>query len=558
MFKRRIRHFNRYREIVSILARHGFGFLIEELGLHHMLSLPSRIRKESSKQKPKPVGLRMRLAFQELGPTFIKFGQLLSTRPDMLPEHIINELDKLQDRVDPFPYEEAKENIEDEMETSLEELFAEFDEEPLAAASIGQVHSARLKNGDEVVIKVQRPNISSVIETDLEILADLISLAETRFSFVSQYNLKEIVDEFSISIRKELNYTLEARNAEKFKSIFSEDDSIYIPGIYWDLTSKRVITMERVKGTNLNNLEEVVAKGFKTSAVAKNLTESFLNQILIEGFFHGDPHPGNFILLDDGRLAFTDFGIVGQLTPELKDSFASLMISVVRQDVDDIVKNIMKVGFLPDEVNINRLKRDVMTVRDKYYHLPLKQISFSEAIEDFFDIAFRHKIQIPSELSLLGKTFLTLEGVVKNLDPDVSVVEIAEPFGSKILKEKLRPENVWQKFTDNIKDYGEMVLELPGELRDFVRILKKGKGTVELQMPQLDSLQKKLDRVSNKLSFSIVLLAFSIIMSGLIIGASLGGQSMVIWQVPAVEIGFLIAMFMFFWLLFSIFRSGRF
>ncbi len=279
---------------------------------------------------------------------------------------------------------------------------------------------------------------------------------------------------------------------------------------------------------------------------------------MMEGFFHADPHPGNFFILNEGVIAVTDFGIVGQLTPEIKDRFASLMIAVIRQDVDKIVKNIMKIGFLPDEVNIQRLKRDVMVVRDKYYHLPLKQVSFGEAIEDFFDLAYRHKIQIPSDLSLLGKTFLTLEGVVKNLDPEISIVEIAEPFGEVMLRDKLRPSNLLDSVTSNVMDLGEMIWEMPGDIKELIDTIKKGKGSLEIQIPQLDSFLKKLDRISNRLSFSIVLLAFSIIMAGLVIGASLGGQPMVLWRLPAVEIGFIVALIMFMWLLYSIFRSGRF
>ncbi|OWZ82793.1 ABC1 kinase family protein [Natranaerobius trueperi] len=557
MFKRRIRQLNRYREIVATFTKHGFGFLIEELGLHHMLSLPGRLLKDNKPQEPKPVGVRLRYAFEELGPTFIKLGQLLSTRPDIFPEHIIRELDKLQDHVDAFTYDYVKEIIEQEFETSIDNIFKNVNYKPLAAASIGQVHTAQLKSGHEAVVKIQRPGITSIVETDLEILSDLVSLAELRFQFVSQYNLKEIVQEFSTSIRKELNYTLEARNTVKFKNIFKDNKDIYIPEIYWDYTTKRVITMELVNGTKLKNVMKESTNHDKKT-VAKKLTESFLEQVFMEGFFHGDPHPGNFIIKNNGSIAFTDFGIVGQLTPEMKNRFASLMISVIRQDVDGIVKNIMKIGFLPDDVNINRLKRDVMIVRDKYYHLPLKQMSLGEAIEDFFDLAFRHKIQIPSDLTLLGKTFLTLEGVVKELDSDISIVEIAEPFGHKMVKDKFSPENIWDSLTNNIKDYGEMMFELPGEIRELMSVLKKGKGTLEIKVPQFDTLLKKLDRIGNRLAFSIVLLAFSIIMSGLIIGSSVSDRASVIWQVPAVEVGFIIAMFMFLWLLFSIFRSGRF
>lgn len=558
MLGRRIRHLGRYRDVAAVLVRHGFGLVVDELGLSQLLSLPWRLFRERDDFDPKSVGERIRKVIEELGPTFIKIGQIASTRPDVIPAPIIGELEQLQDRVPPFSYPEVQTIIKEELGAEIEHFFLEFEESPLAAASIGQVHRAVLLNGQEVAVKVQRPQIGAVIQTDLEILLDLANLAEQRLKWAEQYKVTVMAAEFARSLRAELDYTIEGRNAEKIARQFRDDPRIHIPQIYWEHTTKRILTMEYVQGLKLSRLDEYDEAEYDRSAIAETLAQTVLKQILIEGFFHADPHPGNIMVLPDQAIALLDFGMVGRLSPDMKQHFASLVLALMRQRTEDMIKAIFQMGLVPDEVDLSLLRKDVDELREKYLGIPLSRIHLGEAVNELFAVAFRHRILIPADLTLLAKALLTLEGIVAKLDPELSILDIARPFGTKLLRERYRPRNVLSKAWTNMNEYGEILLELPKQIKDLLRMIQHGRTRFEISVRELDTLLRKLDRMSNQISFSIVLLSFSIVMTGLIIASSLGNNPVIFWKIPAMEAGFVVAALMFLWLLFSIFRSGRF
>lgn len=553
-----MRHISRYRDIAIALIRHGFGIVVEEIGFAQFLSLPQRMFFEPKKKDPKTVGERIRLVLQELGPTFVKLGQIASTRPDLLPEEIIRELEKLQDRVPPFSFQEVRGIIQEELADEPDNIFQHFEDTPLAAASIGQVHQAVLRSGEKVAVKVQRPNIASVIETDLEILQDLAALAEHRLEWAARYQIRNMVDEFSKSLRAELDYTMESRNAEKIAKQFGNDPAIYVPKVFLEYSAKKVLTMEYVDGVKLNEPDKLKQYGYNPKNLAERLAKAIFHQIFNNGFFHGDPHPGNVLVLPGEVIAFIDFGMVGRLSPEMKYHFSSLVIALMRQSTDGVIKAILRMGLVPDDVNMAQLRGDVEQLREKYYGVPLSQISLGEAVNDLFRTAFRHSIRIPPDLTLLGKTLLTVEGVVEKLDPAFRIFDIAEPIGRQLLKERLHPKSVSVTVWNRVSDYGELLLDLPKHMKEVTSLIKQGRLRLEIAVPELDLFLKKLDRISNRLSFSIVLLSFSIIMVGVIIGSSLGRQSTLLWQFPAIEMGLGLAMIMFLWLLYSIFKSGRF
>ncbi|NTZ17553.1 2-polyprenylphenol 6-hydroxylase [Paenibacillus sp. JMULE4] len=558
MIGKRMRHISRYRDIAIALIRHGFGIVVEEIGFAQFLSLPQRMFFEPKKKDPKSVGERIRLVLQELGPTFVKLGQIASTRPDLLPEEIIRELEKLQDRVPPFSFQEVRGIIQEELADEPDNIFQHFEDTPLAAASIGQVHQAVLRSGEKVAVKVQRPNIASVIETDLEILQDLAALAEHRLEWAARYQIRIMVDEFSKSLRAELDYTMESRNAEKIAKQFGNDPAIYVPKVFLEYSAKKVLTMEYVDGVKLNEPDKLKQYGYNPKNLAERLAKAIFHQIFNNGFFHGDPHPGNVLVLPGEVIAFIDFGMVGRLSPEMKYHFSSLVIALMRQSTDGVIKAILRMGLVPDDVNMAQLRGDVEQLREKYYGVPLSQISLGEAVNDLFRTAFRHSIRIPPDLTLLGKTLLTVEGVVEKLDPAFRIFDIAEPIGRQLLKERLHPKSVSVTVWNRVSDYGELLLDLPKHMKEVTSLIKQGRLRLEIAVPELDLFLKKLDRISNRLSFSIVLLSFSIIMVGVIIGSSLGRQSTLLWQFPAIEMGLGLAMIMFLWLLYSIFKSGRF
>ncbi|OUM87640.1 MAG: 2-polyprenylphenol 6-hydroxylase [Bacillus thermozeamaize] len=564
MFGKRMRHLSRYREIAAALMRHGFGMIVEEIGFDHILSLPQRVLFETREKDARPeksgksVGERIRLVLQELGPTFVKLGQIASTRPDVIPEEIIRELEKLQDQVPPFSFQEVRNIVEAELGGKLETLFPEFEATPLAAASIGQVHRARLWSGEKVAVKIQRPHIASVIETDLEILQDLAMLAEHRLAWAARYHVRDMVDEFAKSLRTELDYTIEGRNAEKIFKQFKDDRQVYVPKVFWDYTTRKVLTMEYVDGVKLNELDKLKQHGYNPKRLAERLVTTMLRQMFNAGFFHGDPHPGNVLVLPGEVIALIDFGMVGRLTPEMKHHFSSLVIALMRQSTDGVIKAVLRMGLVSDDVNLAQLRQDVEQLREKYYGVPFSQISLGEAVNDIFRVAFRHAIRIPPDLTLLGKALLTLEGVVETLDPGFRILDIAEPFGRQLLKERLRPKSVAETVWKRVSDYGELLFGLPRHVKDLTSLLKQGKLRLEISIPELDLFLKKLDQIGNRVSFSIGLLAFSIIMVGVIIGTTMGRASTLLWRIPAIEIGFGMATLMFLWLLVSIFRSGRF
>ncbi|GAX89168.1 2-polyprenylphenol 6-hydroxylase [Effusibacillus lacus] len=558
MIGKRMRHISRYRDIALALVRHGFGIVVEEIGFAHLLSFPQRLLAEPKERDGKKIGERIRLVLQDLGPTFVKLGQIASTRPDLIPEDIVRELVKLQDRVPPFSFPEVCEIVQQELGGKVEEIFHHFDEFPLAAASIGQVHRATLHSGEDVAVKVQRPNIINVIESDLEIIQDLAILAEHRLEWAERYQIRDMVEEFSKSLRAELDYTIEGRNSEKISNQFRNDPKIYVPKVFWDYSTKKVLTMEYIEGVKFNEPEKLIEKGYNQKLLAERLANAIFRQIFIEGFFHGDPHPGNVLVLQGEVIAFMDFGMVGRLTPEMKYHFSSLVIALMRQSTEGVIKAILRMGIVPDDVNMAQLRKDVENLKEKYYGVPLSQLSLGEAVNDLFAAAFQHRIRIPADLTLLGKTLLTVEGVVEKLDPDFSILDIAEPFGRQLLKERIHPKTVAEILWKHAAEYGEFLSNLPGNIKELKSLIKRGRLRLEIDIPELDLFLRKLERISNRLSFSIVLLAFSIIMVGIIIGSSLGRQTTLLWKIPAIEIGFAVATLMFLWLLYSIFKSGRF
>lgn len=553
----RIRHAGRYRAIAMALMRHGFGYMVEELGLYRVLSLPRRLVKQEE-HSGRTLAERIRLVLEDLGPTFVKLGQLASTRSDLLPESIITELIKLQDHVPPFPAETARQILEQELDQPLTEIFDAFEETPMAAASIGQVHRGVLVSGQAVAIKIQRPGIMRIMTRDLEILRDLAALAERRLAWARQYGIYRMAEEFSRSLLSELDYTQEGRNAEKIAQQLEDNKSAHIPAIYWEYSSSRVLTMEFVEGITLNRREALLSQGVDLKDAAERLVDIMLRQIFIDGFFHADPHPGNVMVTGEGKIALIDFGMVGRLSEETKDHLSSLVIALMRRNTESMVRAILRLGVVPEEANRSAIHEDMDRLREDYYDVPFSRVSIGKALNDLFAIAQRHRLAVPAELTLLGKTMLTLEGVVTEMDPGFSIIQMAEPFGRKLVKQRFSGSRIQRKLVGGFAEIAESLVELPGQARQLSELISRGKLKVEVGVPEIQSLLRKLDRIGNRLSFSIVLLAFSIIMVGLIIGSSLRREPSVIWNFPTVEIGSVVALLMFLWLLYSIFKSGRF
>lgn len=557
--RKRIRQLQRYRDIVIALVRHGFGFLVEESDLLQRLRIPIRRFQVDDDADRKSLGLRIRDVVEVLGPTFIKLGQIASTRSDLLPEDIVKELVKLQDDVKPIPYEQVQDIIEGELGQSIETVYDRFEEQSLAAASIGQVHLGVLHTGERVAIKIQRPQAAESIRIDLEILADLAAIAERRFAWARRIQMEVLIAEFGKSLLNELDYTKEARNAEKIAEQFKDVAHINVPLIYSDYSSKKVMTMQYIEGVRLNQEDQLNAHGYDRARIANRLIQALFHQIFVEGLFHADPHPGNIVIQPGEVIALLDFGMVGRLTAESKFHFSSLIIALMRQNTDGVIKAIYRIGLIDEELDMAELHFDIEELRERYFRVPLSRVSLGGVVNDLFEVAYKYHIRIPADFILLGKTLVTIEGVVTKLDPTISIVKIAEPFGLQLLLERLRPKNLTSSLFKDVTDYGHLLIDFPRQSREFFSLMKKGKLHMNISVPDAYDFLRKLDRIGNRITFGIVLLSFSLIMMGLIIGSSIVGRKhYFLLNVPTIEVGFVLASLMSLWLLFSIFKSGRF
>ncbi|GGL62220.1 ABC1 kinase family protein [Sporolactobacillus putidus] len=558
MIGKRIRHIKRYREIVTVLVKYGFGYIVRDVGLFHLLSLPKQIASDfSGNNDSKPVGRKIRLMLEELGPTFIKLGQLLSLRSDLIPDQIAYELRELQDSVTPIDPRIIKSAIQQELGAPVSDVFAEFDEQCLAAASIAQAHRAVLKTGEEVVIKIRRPDIETVVSTDIEILWDLAALVEKRYAWAKKFQISDIVEEFSIAIRNEMDYFKEGRNTEKIYNYFASNENIIIPKVYWDYSTNQLLTLEYIHGEKYADLVTSAPEGIDKRIVSERLVRSFLDQALVVGVFHGDPHPGNLFFFSGNKIGYIDFGQVGILNEEMKHNFASLIIGLMKGDINLLFHTIFLMSSMPEELDERQFKADLELLRDKYYELPFKEIHIGKVIQDIFETTKKHHISIPKNYTLLGKALITLEGIITRLDNQINILELAEPYGQKLLLNRLNPEQVAKRTLKSVYETLENSIQIPSLLKKTLTHLYKGKTHVEMELPQLELLLSKLDRVANRISFSIMLLAFSIILAGMILGQTFGAHPL-FTSIPLLDIAVMIVIFMFLLVLLAIFRSGRF
>ncbi len=522
---RQARYLGRYREIAQVLVRHGFGYLVEQLGLVSLLSLPRRAVLRVPPPRPVGTAARLREALIALGPTFVKLGQALSTRPDLLPPEFVTELSKLQDTVPPFPSAQAIELIEASLGRPVDTLFARFDREPLAAASLGQVHAAALPDGTEVVVKVQRPDIAGRIHTDLAILADLAALAQERLALAARYNFVELAWEFSATIRAELDYRREARNAERFRTVFAANAFMHVPKVYWEYTDARVLTSERLYGPKINDLAALEAAGIDRIRLAHNSMQLILQEIFSYGFFHSDPHPGNFFALPGEVLGVVDFGQVGNLDRDTTQGLLLLLASLVDRDNEGALRALERLGVLARRDVTPELRRDLERFTESFVDRPLSDISAQETIEDLLALLRRHHIRLPGPLALLLKALMMMEGVGLQLDPNLDVFGIARPYVQHAIAEQFSPAALGAQATRTARHFGQLALELPQQLSDALARLVDGELRVQTREEELRRVAGALIGAANRVAVALVLAALILGMGMVAIAIGIGGWS---------------------------------
>ena len=553
---RTYRHLNRYRQILTILFRYGFGDLLEMLKIEQYievgLQMISKKREVHFERLTKPQGLRM--AFEELGPTYIKLGQILSTRPDLIPLDFIKELSKLQDNVPAFPFEQVRKVIDSEFERPPEDVFDRLDEEPLASASIGQVHRAVLKDGEEVAVKFQRPGIRRIIEVDLEIMLHLATLAERHIEELALHQPVKIVEEFARTLEKEIDYKTEATNMERMARQFLNDPHVYIPKVFRETTTSRVLTTEYIDGIKISDMDKLEAAGLDRKVITARGADLVLKQVFDHGFFHADPHPGNIFVLPGNVICMLDFGMAGTVDRQTRDDFVDLLESIVNQNEVRATQVLLKLTYRDEEPDRRLLEREVADFMGRHLYQPLKDIELGKLLHQLLELATSFRLRIPADIFLMIKALSTVEGVGRMLDPEFDLISRATPFIKRVKLERFKPERI----ADDMFNLGSQLLQFlrqfPNQLLDVTNLIRQEKLSLRFEHRGLEDMLATHDRISNRLSFSILIAA-------LIIGSSL----IVISDTPPLVYGisligilfFLVAAIMGLWLLVAILRKGK-
>jgi len=515
-YRKTIRHFLRYRRIVRVFMKHGLGYLVKVMGLDSLLPRQNRQEaKESGREPDQILADRLCRALTELGPTFVKVGQILSTRPDMFSPAYIEEFEKLQDKVQPFYYDEVVEQLVREI-GHPDEIFAEFDPQPIAAASIGQVHKGKLKNGEQVIVKIQRPNIEQTVESDLEILIGLARVSEKRSNEARRLGVVAMLEDFSRLLLRELDYDREARNTERFYHNFTGDNHVVIPRVFWNYTTRRVLTQEYIEGVKLSNLQEITARGWDRGKTSRLGTEAFLTQIVLHGFFQADPHPGNILVVDEEHIAFIDFGEVSALSERRLNNLGELLLSIDRKDMDKIVATMEEMGIVSETVDLETFQEDFADLIEMISASRIGNIDMNRIRIEVLDISYRHQLKIPPYLTSLMKALITVEGVGKKLDPTFNFLEVAGPMANKVVQEKLKPGNIYgymrRKYYQDLRP----LTSIPANFNKLIKTTDQGRLNMNIQISFSTTAKRSLTKLVNRLSASLII-AGGLVGSALII-----------------------------------------
>jgi len=556
-FNRNIRSLKRYRQVLGILIKYGFGHIVEQLNIDYYFELGKRIVSlgtASRELERLTQAARFRLALEELGPTFIKLGQILSTRPDIVPAAVLDELQKLQDHIPAVPTNEIKAQIHRELGYPTEELFEDFEAAPLATASIAQVHRGTLKSGEQIVCKVRRPGIESIIETDLDIMMGLAYLVEKHLPGGELYDPVGLVREFRRTIHRELDFSREGRTTERFAANFVDDETVHIPKVFWDFTGQTVLTLEYVSGIKISNQEQLKEAGLDLEIIARNGADNFLKQVFIHGLFHADPHPGNIHILPGNILCIFDFGMVGRLDDDLKLHLTELLLCVLRRDVDHLISQLLYSGELHDESNVKNLKRDLTEFIDDYYDIMLQDLKVGKLLIDFVEILTEYQIKFPSNLMLLSRALFVMEGIGRQLDPNFNMVAQLKPFAEQVIKERYSPTSIAKDAARTLQSYQALGKSLPKDIKEFINRINRNKFKIDVEHRGFERLINDLDKSTNRISFSMIIAA-------LIVGSSLIMQvdkGPMLFGFPILGLlGYSVAGFLGLGLAIAILRSGR-
>lgn len=548
-----LRDLGRLEEIAMVLVRYGFGELVDRLGVRQALAKAGRSLHLSSggDEVERNLPERMRRALEEMGPTFIKFGQIIATRADLLPPDWLSELAMLQRHVPPVPFEQLREALEHDLGSSPAARFAHFDTRPMAAASIAQIHAARLRDGTDVIVKIRRPGIQKVMASDLRLMSMLARLIEFEFPSLAAFHPVEVVSQFGLSIDRELNFVNECRNTDRMRELFAGNPAIVIPRVYWDFVSERVAVLERIRGTPSWDDAAIRAAGLNRLTLAQVGADAVLRMILIEGFFHADPHDGNLLYLPGNRMAFIDFGIVGRLTPMRRRQVVDLLLAIAERDGHGAADVLLEWADC-DDADFDRLSCDMEEFIGRYYGASLKHVHLPVMLSDLGQILRRHKLRLPPDLVLLFRALVALDGMGRQNDPNFDVFRRTEPWLKQALAQRYAPATMLWQSRRNLATLFDLAVELPADLRRVVRSFRKGQLKINADILRLDNFGWQIERAASWLTVGLVTAA-------MIVGSSIAmtvGGGPTLFGLPALGlIGYSAAAVGAVWLLFSIWKS---
>ncbi len=510
--KKSIRNLQRYWQVQSIFLRYGFDIMVDQ---DEIQKVRQYIRDKRKRQPDEfdqySTPERVRLMLQELGPTFVKLGQMAASQTNSLPPAWVEELQKLQSEVPPFPEEGVREIIISELGAPLEEVFDDFDLQPLAAASIGQVHRAVLVDNQPVVVKVQRPDIVPQIEADIAIMQEVAGWLEKTTTWAKNYGAVDIVDEFAYNLQDELDYRNEARNADRLRNNMVGIARVHIPEIQWNLVTTRVLTMERIQGVKITNTGALDEAGIDREAVVETFMRSMIHQLLVDGFFHGDPHPGNvFVNLDDAQIIFLDTGMMGRLAEDQRTGIINLLKALRNSDAVEIVRIAMTIGVIHKPVDQRALRRDIDRLLNRYLSAALSDIPFAEVLSKILILIFNRGIRLPSELTLALKALIQTEEIARTLNPEIQVADVTQTLTKHLFMEQLKPETIMARFNSGIAELFQLAPQLYGAISQLLKQVQSGKLTVELDASDLPRQLQEFTVIANRFTIGLTLAGMTV------------------------------------------------
>ena len=552
-----VRDLGRLQEIAGVLIRYGFGDMVRRIGMAGALERAGRLLHwddpEAMAHMAPPE--RVRCAMQDLGPTFVKLGQVMATRVDLLSPEWTTELGKLQNAVPALPFAQVRPQLVEDLGADPEAVFERLEETPLAAASLAQTHRAWLADGSAVVLKVRRPGIRDTVEADLRLMARLAEIVEERAPDLRRYHPAEVVQQFSASLRRELDFAAEGRNAERIAANFAGHDEVVVPRVYWEWTSERLNVQECLQGIAGTDLAAVDAAGLDRAQLAATGAGIVLKMVLEDGFFHADPHPGNIFYLPDGRIGVIDFGMVGRVSEQRRFQIVQLLHGLVERESAPVADVLMEWGEGGGEVDEARLQADVGAFVDQYRGVPLKDLHMGLMLTDVTTILRDNGLSLPPDLALMIKAFLTLEGMGRQLDPDFDMAGAARPFLQRVVLQRYSPRTLLKRGRRTALDAMELVGDLPRELRRLLRTARRGRLHLQVEVTSLKAFGEQVDRAANRLTMGVITAAL-VVGSSIVMNSAGGGVSSR-WLLALGVLGFVGAGLIGLWILLSIWRSGR-